>query len=377
VEYPFPVTGSFDERFLELPDRVIVTVCAHHQRFFCISVNGRLTNRFVGISNNAPKTDVIRRGYEKVLRARLEDALFFYKEDLKKRLEDLVPRLSEVLIHPRIGNVLEKVERLRRIADRLCAEISCSEETRRRVMRAAYISKADLMTEMVREFDELQGYMGYVYALKQGEDEEVALALYEQYKPVGAEDEVPQTTTGTILALADRIDNLISFFKAGEIPRGSSDPFGLRRAALGLLRIIDEKDWDIDLRWFRDIYGSDRWEEELAAFLAGKESPLLADAYEAYRRVVKILPEGWTGAEVQESLLREKEEVALWNALRELEGRDICIQDLADLKRPLDDFFNRVLVMEKDERLKANRLALLTKAKNLFNRVADFSKLVL
>jgi len=108
-----------------------------------------------------------------------------------------------------------------------------------------------------------------------------------------------------------------------------------------------------------------------------KESPLLADAYEAYRRVVKILPEGWTGAEVQESLLREKEEVALWNALRELEGRDICIQDLADLKRPLDDFFNRVLVMEKDERLKANRLALLTKAKNLFNRVADFSKLVL
>ncbi len=416
VEYPFPVLGRFEERFLELPERVIVTVCAHHQRFFCVARDGKLTSYFIGISNNLPRTDLIRRGYEKVLRARLEDALFFYREDLKRRLDDLVPRLSGVLIHPKIGTVLEKVERLRRVVEKLCGYLRCSPEVREKALRSAYLSKADLLTEMVKEFDELQGYMGYVYALAQGEDEEVALALFEQYKPRGAEDETPRTLVGALLSLADKIDDLFSFFRIGEIPTGGSDPFGLRRSAFGLLRIIDERKWDLDLGGFRDIYGSGAWEEELEAFLAGriesymegvrydliravlsvasafrpyevirriralervKDSPLLRDLYEAYRRAVKIIPEGWENARVQEELLKEKEELALWNALRELERRgEVSLEELAQLRKPLDEFFDRVLVMDRDERIRTNRLALLTRLKLLFNRIADFSKLV-
>jgi len=416
VEYPFPVLGRFEERFLELPERVIVTVCAHHQRFFCIARNGRLTPYFVGISNNLPRTDLIRRGYEKVLRARLEDALFFYREDLKRKLDDLVPRLSGVLIHPKLGTALEKVERLRRVVEKLCGELHCSPKVREKALRAAYLSKADLLTEMVKEFDELQGYMGYIYALAQGEDREVALALHEQYKPKGAEDRTPETLTGALLSLADRIDDLFSFFRIGEIPTGGSDPFGLRRSAFGLLRIIDERGWDLDLGSFRDIYGSGVWEKELEAFLAGriesylegvrydfiravlavesalrpyrvirkvrdlekiKDSPLLRDLYEAYRRAVKIIPAGWEKAQVEENLLKEKEEVALWNALKKLERRgEVSPEELAQLRKPLDELFDRVLVMDRDERIRSNRLALLTRLKLLFNRIADFSKLV-
>ncbi len=417
VEYPFPVLGSFEERFLELPDRVIVTVCAHHQRFFCISRDGGLTNRFVGISNNLPRTDLIRRGYEKVIRARLEDALFFYREDLKKKLEDLVPLLSGVLIHPKIGTVLDKVERLRKLTEKLCESLSIREDVRRKALRAVHLSKADLLTEMVKEFDELQGYMGYVYALRQGEDEEVALALYEQYKPRTADDETPKTVVGSLLSLADKVDDLLSFFRAGEIPRGSSDPFGLRRSAFGILRIVDERAWDVDLRAFGDIYGDGEWEHTLEEFMSQriesylegvrydivravlsvksalrpyevissvrelnrwKDSPLIADVYEAYRRTVKILPKGWQSSEVREELLKEEEERSLWRALKELEDREyVGIGELAQLRALVDSFFDHVLVMDRDEKIRNNRLALLMRLRLLFNRVADFSKLVL
>ncbi len=416
VEYPFPVLGRFDEKFLELPDKVIITVSAHHQRFFCVSKNGKLTNLFIGISNNEPKTDLIRRGYEKVLRARLEDALFFYKEDLKKKLEDLVPKLSGVLIHPKIGTVLDKVERLKKLAERLCDLFGCDEDQKRKVLRAVHLSKADLLTEMVKELDELQGYMGYVYAFKQGEEEEVALAIYEQYKPRGPEDELPKTFTGALLSVADKADDLISFFSAGEIPRGSSDPYGLRRSAFGIFRIIEDRGWDLDLRELFPVYGKVDNQEELERFLSQRlesyledygydlvravlavHSPLrpleiiervkeldkfrntkeFSDVCEAYRRVVKILPKGWESVEVKEKLFREKEEFALWEAVRELEDKEnLSIKDLAGLKEPIDDLFDKVLIMDKNEEMKNNRLSLLNRTKLLFNRVADFSKVL-
>ena len=417
VEYPFPVLGRFEEKFLELPDRVIITVAAHHQRFFCVSKEGKLTNLFIGISNNEPRTDLIKRGYEKVLRARLEDALFFYREDLKRRLEDLVPKLSGILIHPKIGTVLDKVERLKKLSDKLCGLLGCGEEQRKKTLRAAQLSKADLLTEMVKELDELQGYMGYVYALKQGEDEEVALALYEQYKPKGPEDELPKTFTGALLSLADKVDDLISFFSAGEIPRGSSDPYGLRRSAFGVFRILESRGWDLDLRDLFPLYGRVENQEELERFLSQRleshlenygydivravlavHSPLtplrviervrelsglrntkeFSDVCEAYRRVVKILPKGWESAEVKEELFREKEEFALWEAVRELERRkDVSLRELSNLKKPIDDLFDRVLIMDKDESIKSNRLSLLNRVKLLFNRVADFKEVSL
>ncbi len=416
VEYPFIVVGSFEEKFLELPDMVIITVSAHHQRFFCLSREGKLINRFIGVSNNEPKTDLIRRGYEKVLRARLEDALFFYREDLKKRLEDLVPRLSEILIHPKIGTVLDKVERMKGISRRLCEELGCDEDMRRKVERAVYLSKADLLTELVKELDELQGYMGYIYALKQGEDEEVAKAIYEQYKPKGLEDETPETTVGAILSLSDKIDDLISFFSAGEIPKGSSDPFGLRRASFGIFKILEDRDWDVDLRDLFGLYEKVENVEELEKFLAQRlesylesyrydivravlkvESPLrpysvikkvkelsevrnteeFADIYEGYRRVVKILPKEWENSEVNEELLREEQEISLWREVRELEGRDFSLRELSKLRKPIDDLFDHVLIMDRDERIRKNRLSLLNRVKKLFNRYADFSEVVI
>lgn len=417
VEYPFVIVGSFEEKYLELPDMVIVTVAAHHQRFFCLSKDGSLTNHFIGVSNNKPKTDLIRRGYEKVLRARLEDALFFYREDLKRKLDDLVPKLSEVLIHPKVGTVLEKVERLKKLVDLICERVGCSKEQKEKVLRAAHLSKADLLTEMVKELDELQGYMGYIYALKQGEDEEVALALYEQYKPKTAQDETPRTLTGAVLSLADKIEDLLSFFSAGEIPKGSSDPYGLRRAAFGIFRILDERGWDINLEDFSDLYGGLKNKEELEKFLSQRlesylenygydliravlsvHSPLrplpiirkvkmlselrntreFIDIYEAYRRVVKILPKGWEIAEVNEALLKEPQERALWEKVRELEGKgEPELKDLSYLRKPIDDLFDNVLIMEKDESIRRNRLALLKRTQLLFNRVADFSQVVI
>ncbi|MDQ7083156.1 MAG: glycine--tRNA ligase subunit beta [Aquificota bacterium] len=277
VEYPFPVMGCFEERFLELPEKVIVTVCAHHQRFFCVSKGGRITNHFIGISNNRPEGETIKRGYERVLKARLEDALFFYREDLKKKLDDLVPKLSGVLVHPKIGTVLDKVNRLKALCLRICDILKLPEETKSKVLRASHLSKADLLTEMVREFDELQGYMGYVYALKQGEDEEVALALRDQYRPSGPEDETPKTVTGAVLSLADRIDNLISFFSAGEIPKGGSDPYGLRRSAFGMFRILEERNWEVDIRAVLDLYGEVKNLDELEAFISQRLESYLGD----------------------------------------------------------------------------------------------------
>ncbi len=417
VEYPFPVVGSFDEKFLELPSKVIITVSAHHQRFFCLSKEGRLVNRFIGISNNRPKTDAIRKGYERVLKARLEDALFFYREDLKKRLEELVPRLSEVMVHPRVGTMLEKTDRLVKLTHTLCTKLACNEDTKEKVRRASYLSKADLLTEMVKELDELQGYMGYVYALKQGEDREVALALYEQYKPRGLEDELPSTVVGALLSLADKIDDLISFFKAGEIPKGSSDPYGLRRAAFGIFRLLEAYLWDIDIRDFRELYGdTEKTYKELESFLAQRlesylshlgydvvravlsvENPLrpfsvmekakelskikdsseFVDIYEAYRRVAKILPRDWESAEVDEKLLKEKEELVLWESIKYMEGRDFKLSELAGLRRYIDALFDNVLIMDRDERVRSNRLSLLMRLKKLFHRYADFSKVVI
>ncbi len=414
VEYPFPVLGAFDERYLDLPDRVIVTVAAHHQRFFCISKNGRITNHFIGISNNRPEGGTVKEGYERVLKARLEDALFFYREDLKRRLDDLVPDLSGVLIHPKIGSFLDKVNRIKRAVSFLAEKLNLSEEATSKALRAAHLSKADLLTEMVKEFDELQGYMGYIYALKQGEDEEVALALWDQYKPSGPGDDTPRTLTGALLSVADKLDDLITFFSAGEIPKGSSDPYGLRRAAFGVFRILEERDWEVDIREVAELYNKVENLEDLESFLAQRlesylgdqnlvravtsvrsaleplgvirrvrellryrGSEVLADVYEAYRRVVKILPKGWEKREVEESLFREKEEADLWERVREKEAKDrISLEDLASLKPYIDNLFEKVLIMDEDLKVRENRIALLLRTKEVFNRIADFSLVV-
>ncbi len=247
LEFPVGILGDFSPEYLVLPEEVIIIVCKHHQRYFNFKKNGKLIPKFLAFSNTSVKDrNVVKEGYEKVLRARLEDALFFYEEDLKKNLDDLFPLLEGILFHEKIGTMLDKVERNGIIAEILADKLGIKELTD--IKRANKLSKVDLLTEMVKEFDELQGIMGMYYALKQGEKEEVAKAIYEHYLPKTSDDKLPETETGTVLSIADKIDNLISFFAVGEKPKAGFDPYGLRRSALGIIRILIEKGIDIDLK---------------------------------------------------------------------------------------------------------------------------------
>ncbi len=409
VEFPFAVVGRFEEKYLELPDKVIMTVLAHHQRFFCVERDGKLLPYFIAISNNYPRDGVIVKGYEKVIRARLEDALFFYREDLKRPLEDFLSGLSDVLFHPKAGSMLEKVRRVGALAMKLADLLGFSEE-KKKIERVSQLCKADLLTQMVREFDELQGYMGYIYALKQGEDPEVALALYEHYLPVRPSDPLPSSHISAVLSVADRLDSLNTLIAVGEAPSGSSDPYGMKRLAHGLFAIIEAFEWDIDisqlldgsykdlekflearLEAYLDPYGYDLVRAVLEVksplrpyqvintvktLASLKDEEEFKNIVEAYRRVVKILPSGWEEDMVEEGLLQEEEEKRLWQAYKSLENAQDLF-NLSALKDPIDSFFDKVLVMDPREDIRKNRIALLYRIKKLFNRFADFSKIVI
>jgi glycyl-tRNA synthetase beta chain len=411
LEFPFSVVGSFEEKYLELPEKVLITVLAHHQRFFCLAnQEGKLVPYFVAFSGNTPN-DLIKTGYERVVRARLEDALFFYREDLKTPLENLVDGLKGVIFHPKAGSMWEKTERLMELSERIARALGFGEEVVKKVKRAAFLSKADLLTNMVKELDELQGYMGMVYARAFGEEEEVAKAIYEHYLPKSATDPLPEGVVSQILSLADKLDNIATLLSVGEMPSGSSDPYGLRRSAYGVFAILDNGGYNLNLREvlesipqgfeefmknrleaYLEPYGYDVVRAvlevkdplkpldaiRLAQMLANlKETEKFKDIVEAYRRVVKILPKGWEDESVEEDLMKEKEERELWEKVKGLEGERLEPLDLWDLKEPIDRFFDKVLVMDKDQEVRRNRLALLFRIKKLFNRFGDFEKIVL
>ncbi|MDR3264382.1 MAG: glycine--tRNA ligase subunit beta, partial [Synergistaceae bacterium] len=248
VEYPVPFVGSFDERFLKIPEEVLVTSMKKNQKYFAVrNMEGRLTNFFVGVSNNrAVDMKVIRGGNERVLRARLEDAAFFWDEDLKTSLTSCVDRLKTVIYQEKLGSVHDKVIQTRKLAVWLCEELKLT-ELLPLVDRAAFLAKADLVTHMVYEFPELQGVMGREYARAGGEDPRVALALYEQYLPKSSSDEVPTDDVGAILGLAERIHIIVSCHRVGFEPTGSQDPYGLRRAARCVNEILWGRKLDVDV----------------------------------------------------------------------------------------------------------------------------------
>jgi len=227
LEFPVGILGDFSPEYLVLPEEVIITVCKHHQRYFNFKRDGKLIPKFLAFSNTSVKDrEVVKKGYEKVLKARLEDALFFYEEDLKKNLDELYPLLEGILFHEKLGTVLEKVRRNGIIAEIVAKKMGIKD---------------------LNDIKKANKLMGMYYALKQGEKEEVAKAIYEHYLPKTSEDKLPETTTGTVLSIADKLDNLISFFAIGEKPKAGIDPYGLRRSALGIVRIMVEKGIDIDL----------------------------------------------------------------------------------------------------------------------------------
>ncbi|MFH1679304.1 MAG: glycine--tRNA ligase subunit beta [Candidatus Eisenbacteria bacterium] len=439
VEFPRAIRGRFDERILRLPDRVVVTAMRSHQRYFSVvDGSGKLLPLFVAIANGiAENEEGIRAGNERVLAARLADAEFYWNEDTAVSPEDRVASLDRMVWQEGMGSLLEKTRRIETIACALAEE--AAPDARDAAARAARLSKTDLTTEMIRdgkEFTALQGYMGMEYARSAGEPEEIARAIDEQYLPRFSGDALPETVPGAILSLADRVDTLLGCLGAGLVPTGSQDPYGLRRHALAILRILAEKKVPVALGRLLEIgagaYGErlpepEKTTAEALRFFRGRLRNLLADkglpydiveavleaglddpaalerralairdfreeeSFErlvlGFKRVVNILKGAEPVARVDPSLLAEPEEKELHRAAagaealldRALAGSDYrgAMEHLLALRDPIDRFFDKVLVMDKEERVRTNRLALLAEVARAFRRLADLSKVVL
>ncbi len=431
TEFPYPILGEFEEEFLNLPKEVPITVMKDHQKFFSIvDEDGNLKNYFIGVSNIKPPDELtVRLGYEKVLRARLSDALFFFKEDRKRRLEERVPELKGVVFHEKLGTMLEKTERLRKLSpfasERLNFKAKGAE-------RAAYLSKADLLTEMVNEFPELQGTMGKYYALLDGEEEEVAKAIEEQYFPRFSGDRVAETETGISLSVSEKLDNLTGFIGIGLKPTGSADPFALRRNALGLIQTLIANELSVNLTELveraaelykaQGIELSEKTVEETVNFIKERlknylrERGFRTDTIEAVlsvsndpydsllrvkavetlrenpefeavlftmRRVVNIIPENFKAVPFEpqgefetklwEAFLKLKSEIE--NLLNRKDYRGALLK-IGELKPSVDAFFDNVMVMDKDEKVRNRRLSLLKAIADELLKIIDFSKLV-
>ena len=421
VEYPVVVIGSFEDRFLKLPKEVLVTSMKDHQRYFAFMKDGKLLNMFAAISNiKTDNMDIIRNGYERVLRARFSDAEFFFEEDKKHKLESFVEKLGDMLFHEKLGTQLDRTNRLVELSGFVANLMGFNEE---KAKRAAYLSKADLLTQMVYEFPELQGVMGREYALISGEDKEVAEAIYEQYLP--KEDEIPKTGAGISLSIADKTDIIVGGFFAGLKPTGAKDPYGLRRAALGIIRTIIENQIFVDLKTIlkksAELYKKDVNLDEIEEFFKIRFENLYSDypydllksvtfrfndVYDAYlrllatdrfvkddpnkekqfaiKRVFNIVKD-FEGLDVNESLFVQDEEKHLFDKIKEIENElDGYIKDrryfellerVASIKDTINTFFDNVMVMEKDENLRNNRLSMLNRLKNIVLNVANFKYL--
>jgi glycyl-tRNA synthetase beta chain len=432
VEWPVPIAGQFEQRFLSLPREVVIATVQDHQRYFAVQgVDGKLSGWFVTICNIESRDPAkVREGNERVVRPRLSDAAFFWEQDRKISLDAQAARLSGMIFQTRLGSYADKTQRVKALAQMIGNRIGAGPH----VARAADLSKADLMTAMVGEFPELQGTMGRYYAQAQGEPQELALALEEHYRPRFAGDALPATKTGQAVALADKIDTLVGIFAIEQRPTGGKDPFGLRRAALGLLRIVLEGRLDLDLFELLasaaaaqpvlragvvdEVYDfiaerlrgllleeAGTSSEMLDAVLANrprspldavtrlgalKEFLLLPDAgilAAINKRIVNILKKTSLQAEVtvNPGALTEDAERQLHRTLGEVRTPveeaaaqrryAQSLKALVALRAPVDDFFERVMVMDDNIELRNNRLALLRDVQLLLGGVADLSRL--
>lgn len=432
VEYPTALSGSFEEKYLALPAEAVITPMRDHQRYFPVkAADGSLLPAFITVRNGGKAhLDVVAHGNERVLRARLADAQFFFDEDRKKSLAEHREKLKTVVFQRGLGSMYEKTERLMALTTAIVEEMAAGDADGTALadaQRAAELSKADLVTGMVTEFTELQGIMGREYALLDGESPAVARAIDEQYMPRFAGDELPQTPLGVALSAADKIDNIVGTFSQGRIPTGSQDPFGLRRQALGLVLMLIEQESTMllsdlvdeacdlyDLEEFRDkmqVYVADFIRLRLKNVLSERgvrydvqeavlgDVDLVADVPERAAYVERLLAsEGGealvqsfvrvgniarsvTGGTVDPALFKAEEEGALLSAYQvaaaaRAEGEDTLPAEQA-LGRAIDTFFDAVMVMDKDARVKENRLSLLKMIDDDLLKTADYSKIVL
>lgn len=435
VEWPVPLVCRFEERFLQVPQEALISTMQDNQKYFCLlDEAGKLLPLFITIANIDSKNPTqIIEGNEKVVRPRLTDAEFFFKQDLKQPLEAFNERLKNVVFQAKLGTVYDKATRVSQLAAIVAQEIGADIK---QAARAGILSKADLATEMVGEFPEMQGVAGYYYALTGGEANDVALALNEQYMPRNMGGELPSTLVGASVAIADKLDTLVGIFGIGMLPTGSKDPYALRRAALGILRILIEKRLELNLSELVDqaitLYGDSienkalntqvldfifdrlraRYEDEginITTYQAVRAlkpfSPLDFDqrvqAVEAFRSLPEAAPLSFANkrvqsilekvtpqdiaASVEASLLQEKEEIALAEAVKQLESKvsqlsadrnyTEALNCLSSLQVLLDAFFDHVFVNAEDMKVRANRYALLAQIRQLFLGIADISLL--
>ncbi len=410
TEYPTAIRGEFDPKFLELPAEVLSTVMRHHQKYFSVeSAPNLLAPYFVAVMNTSGDPDgLVKHGNERVLKARFNDARFFWDVDQVKTLADRVDDLKKVTFHVKLGSYFEKTERV--VA--LVKELGGNDHAQ----RAALLSKADLTTEMVKEFTELQGVVGGLYARAQGEPEAVARAIYEHYQPVSMEDSIPETLEGQIVSLADKLDTLRECFRIGMVPTGSKDPFALRRAAQGVVKILAEAKLDYNFHalfeselsdfmgervqyYFREVRGF-KYDEinavlatsrgtlaDLEARLAALANVRPTENFEplaaSFKRIRNILKQaGFEGAApLDPGLLEPGPEQDLYHESRRTESElssdyQTALGQIASLRPAIDRFFDKVLVNAPDPKVRANRLTLLSDILLSFSTIADFSEIV-
>ncbi len=424
TEFPTALLGGFEERFLELPAEVIITSMKEHQRYFPVFKDGKIDNGFVVVSNAfTDDYSVIVKGNERVLRARLSDALFFWHNDLKKGLD--IEGLKDVVFMNSLGTLFDKEVRELKIAQYLLKnyENLFSEPgvTKALMERAVMLSYADLLTEMVYEFTELQGIMGYYYALAQGEDEQVALAIKEQYLPTGEESELPSTLFSALVALAKKLDTLMALFSIGKIPTGSKDPFGLRRAANGVIRIVLAYELDFDLAKIFDELKSEykpfetkkledfflerlyqfydlnpsiikaviesgernivKLDKKIKALANIVQSSDFKEVFTTFKRVANIVKDvDLSDTKVDEDLFQSEYEKRLWERFKEVAKKEYAdyeerLDALFALKHDIDLFFDNVLVNVEDENLRQNRKNLIASIYKEFKKIADIKEI--
>ena len=437
LEYPTAFAGTFDEKYLVVPEPVLVTSMKEHQRYFVVyNQEKQLLPFFVSVRNgNDYMIENVAKGNQKVLTARLEDALFFYEEDLKIPMTTFLKKLETLNFHAKIGSMTEKMDRVQLLVGRLAKELNLPSDVVVTAQRAASIYKFDLVTNMVGEFPELQGIMGEIYALKQGETPEVAQAIREHYMPTSADGELPSSVSGALLAVADKLDTFLSFTAAGMLPTGSNDPYALRRQVMGLVQILAAFDWNIEIEDFTKLLlGLD-----YAEFLSGKEEEVeefilsfirervaqriatitkrhdIIDAIvnshtssvpeqlkaakvlsavseseefkgitEALNRVINISAKAQDDAsgEILEDRLETESERTLVKAIKELHSKvqtltpEELYSHLEAMAPKINDFFNENMVMVDDEATRRNRLRFLGLLSEIILDLADFTSLI-
>jgi glycyl-tRNA synthetase beta chain len=439
VEYPIATAGKFDDEFLEIPREILITAMREHQKYFAvIDESGRLMPYFIAVNNTRTKDlDLVATGHQRVLRARLSDAQFFFRSDVKVSFGPWMEKLEGVLFQAKLGSMQEKVGRVKRLAAYLADAEGMDAGFKARVTRAAELCKADLVSQVVVEFPKLQGVMGRVYAGVAGEPDDVATAVEEHYRPTYSGGQLPKTATGAVLAIADKIDSICGCFSVGLIPTGASDPYALRRQGIGIVNIMLDKGFafslndlivkSLELFHEKADFPIQETVEKVHAFIQNRMAHILVEKgfskdvvtavtsagaenvpnvwqrvkalqdlkgapdFEplaaAFKRVVNIIKKtaGGPQGQVREDLLSHATEKELFAAFKEVQVQvaelfingdfEKALLIIASLKDPVDAFFDGVLVMAEDAEVRNNRLALLGSIAALFDQFADFSKL--